>query len=779
MGGLFGGGGGGSATKLSGVQVQTSLLGEPIVFGYGRARISCNLIDYVGFKAVEQQQGGKGGGGYKSYTYSASVIMALCEGSITGVRSVYKDSSTFTGGSALAQAGLSLATGTLTQSPWGYMVSMFPDHALGYSSIAYVYAQDYELGSGASLSNHGFEVDFAIQFGPNGDAVAADIATDFLTNASYGVTGWASGLIGSWTDWANYSKAANLLLSPVVDSSGAASDFLKRLSDQTNTDLVWSEGVLKAKPLGDAAVTGNSVTWTPDLTPVYDLTEDDFLGEVQLEIADQSDAKNYVQVEFLDRANQYQPAIQVAQDLDDIITYGLRKGDVVQMHDICEAGIAQTAAQLLLQRTLYIRDRFVFQLPEDFVLLEPTDLVTLTTTVDGMKLNRRLVRIEDIDEDETGAFEIVAREVPGQTASAAVYASHSSAGYQPNPDVAPGSVTNPVLFIPPAGLLGIEGEAWLAAGSSSPDWGGCDVWVSADDVSYQRIGTITAPARYGTLTAALPSAADPDNTNTLKVDLTSSAGNLASVTAAQMNAGGTLSLVGNELVGYQNATLTAANKYDLAPLRRGLYSTTPAAHSIGASFVRLDDAIFKIKYRSLSVGNTLYVKLPSFNTYGRGLEDLAGATAYSITLSALPTLSTPALAPASVTTPIIAPGAVSGSTAASQSAGSVAGSGAGYTTIVTRSIAMAAAGQVDIYASAQQAYASTVKDWGFRIKVNGSVVKELAYGSGRAGFTEVLQLQAPGIALSSGTHSITLEWAGEDATVSVSGGQISAINRYV
>lgn len=639
MAGLFGGGGGGAATKLSGVQVQTSLLGEPIPFGYGRARLSCNLIDYVGFKAVEQKQSGKGGGGYTSYAYSASVIMALCEGPITGVRSVYKDSSTFTGGSALAQAGLSLATGTLTQSPWGYMVSMYPDHALGYSSLAYVYAQDYELGSGASLSNHGFEVDFAIQFGPNGDAVAADIATDFLTNASYGVTGWASGLVGDWDDWANYTKAANLLLSPVVDSAGAGADFLKRLSDQTNTDLYWSEGKLKARPLGDTAVTGNSVTWTPDLTPVYDLTEDDFLGEVQLEIVDQSDAKNSVTVEFLDRANQYQPAPMPAQDLDDIITYGLRKGDVTQMHDICEASIAQTAAQLLLQRSLYIRDRFVFRLPEDFVLLEPTDLVTLTTTVDGMKLNRRLVRIEEINEDETGECEYVAREVPGQTASAAAYASHSSAGYQPAPDVAPGSVTNPVLFIPPAGLLGMDGEAWLAAGSSSPEWGGCQVWISADDVSYEQVGTITAPARYGTLTATLPSAADPDNTNTLKVDLTSSSGSLASVTATQMNAGATLALVGDELIAYQNATLTAAHQYDLAPLRRGLYETAPASHASGVRFVRLDDAIFKIKYRSLNVGNTLYVKLPSFNLYARALEDISTVASFTLSLSALPTLS--------------------------------------------------------------------------------------------------------------------------------------------
>jgi len=635
MGGLFGGGS--NPSKLAGVQLQTSLLGEPNTIVYGRARASCNLVDYVAFKAIKQKQSGKGGS-ISSYTYTASVIMVICEGPITGIRSVYKDSSAYTGGSAMAQAGLSLATGTLTQAPWGYMTSLYPSHALGYSSMAYAYAQDYDLGQSAALSNHGFEVDSTIQFGPNGDAVAADILTDFLTNGSYGVTGWQSGLIGSLTDWSNYTKASNLLLSMAIDSSTTGADVLARLAGQTNTDLFWSEGLLKAKPMGDATVTGNSVTWVPDLTPIYNLTEDDFIGEVELQIVDQSDAKNHVTIEFLDRSNQYQPGLMPAQDLDDILAYGERKGDVVQMHDICDASIAQQAAQLLLQRTLYVRDRYIFKLPEDYVLLEPTDYVTLTTTVDGIKLTNKLVKIEEISEDEEGNSELTAVEVPGQIASAAAYASHTGSGYQPNPDVAPGSVTNPILFIPPTGLVTLDGEAWLAAGSNNANWGGCQVWISADGVNYQPAGTVLSAARYGTLTAILPSAADPDNTNTLKVDLSNSLGALSSTTAAQMNAGATLSLIDNELVGYQNASLTAANKYDLAPLRRGLYGTSPAAHSIGAKYVRLDDAIFKIKYKSLNVGNTIYVKLPSFNIYGRALEDISTVPAYTLALTALPTL---------------------------------------------------------------------------------------------------------------------------------------------
>jgi len=63
--------------------------------------------------------------------------------------------------------------------------------------------------------------------------------------------------------------------------------------------------------------------------------------------------------------------------------------------------------------------------------------------------------------------------------------------------------------------------------------------------------------------------------------------------------------------------------------------TAPASHSSGSTFVRLDEAIFKLPYTSLNLGSTMYVKLPSFNVYGRALEDLSSATAYSVALTPL------------------------------------------------------------------------------------------------------------------------------------------------
>lgn len=629
-----------SSPRLNHIEVQTSSLGLPITIGWGRNRIKCNLIWYGGFVSHPHtmKQGGKGLTGSSkntTYSYTASLIMALCEGPIGGIVTVYKDTSVLT---SLAAAKLSLATGTSSQTPWSYLTSRYPSQALSYPDIAYVYAQDYDLSDQASLANHSFEVDFGIQLGGGvHDADPKDILTDFLTNPRYGVPGWQSGLLGNLTDWSNYCRANNLLLSPALESQQAANSIIDEWMTATNSAVYWSEGTLKVRPYGDTAATGNGVTWTPNLTPAYDLTEDDFSpGEneppVSMSIKDQSDAFNVVQIEYLDRSNRYNTAIVTAKDADNIVEFGQRKQDPTTLHCICNPATAQTACQLLLQRTLYIREEYRFRLPWNFALLEPTDLVTLTTTTDELQLNRELVRITSVSEDADGFLAFEAERVDVGTAGAAAYATHSGGGYQPDTESAPGPVSAPTLFLAPKQLAGFDGEIWCAVASTSSNWGGCEVWISPDNITYSFVGRIEAGARYGTLTAALANHADPDNTNTLSVNLGISLGQLTGGTAAEMNAGGTLALVDDELVAYQNANLTSSFNYSLSPLRRALYGTTAAAHSSGARFVRIDDAIFKLGFGNLTIGQTLYVKFPSFNIFGKALEDISTVTAYSVTL---------------------------------------------------------------------------------------------------------------------------------------------------
>ena len=74
----------------------------------------------------------------------------------------------------------------------------------------------------------------------------------------------------------------------------------------------------------------------------------------------------------------------------------------------------------------------------------------------------------------------------------------------------------------------------------------------------------------------------------------------------------------------QTATLTSANNYALTTLYRGLYGSAIAAHSSGAQFARLDNAVFKYDLPAQYVGRTLYIKLQSFNVFGGGVEDALG-----------------------------------------------------------------------------------------------------------------------------------------------------------
>jgi len=634
-----------SAPRLNHIAIQSSTLGVPITLGWGRARLKCNLLWYNAFTATPhttQTSAGKGfGGGSKNttYSYTASVMFGLCEGPIQGVRTVYRDKSVFTGSTALSQAKLSLATGTIGQPVWGYLTSRFPSQALGYSGLAYVYAQDYALNDSATLPNHSFEVDFAVQRAGNADANPRDILTDFLANPSYGVPGWYAGLNGDWSDWALYCEATNLVLSPVLESQVTGASFIQELIDATNSEAFWSEGVLKVRSYGDATETSAGGTvWTPNLTPVYDLGEDDLIDDgsgepVKMEIIDQSDAYNVVQIEYSDRLNQYNTAISTAHDLSNIVQFGRRKQNPKQLRAICDQYVAQKSAQLWLQRTLYRRDVYRFTLPWNFARLEVMDYVTLTTTTDELQLNRQLVQITDIEEDEErveGHLSFTAEGVAVGVASASQYNPHSGNGYSPNADVAPGAVSPPYLFNAPTSLTGGDPQVWCAVGSSNPNWGGCDVWISLDNATYSRVGTINGSARYGTTTTALANVADPDTTSTLGVDLTASVGTLGGVSQTIADQGGSLCMIDGELISYRDATLTGANTYNLNYLRRGIRGSTDAAHLTGKAFARLDDAIFKFSYPGTVVGQTVYAKFVSFNVFGRAYQDISTLSPYTI-----------------------------------------------------------------------------------------------------------------------------------------------------
>jgi Putative phage tail protein len=658
----------------TGLQIQTAVNTLPIPIVWGQSKLAPNLIWYANFRTYASGgggggKGGGGGGSPTSYTYSADVILALCEGQITGINRIWKGQSTYT----LSNLGLTLFTGTTPQSLWSYLATNYPSQALGYQGTAYVCKANYNLSNSATLDNHNLEMQglrygtgysqqkYNSSGGGDGhggggggyswvDADPALIIQDFLTSAQFGV-GFPSGSIdattlstgGSGNDAAyqTYCRAVGLAMSPALINQEQAASILRRWLDLTNTAAVWSGGLLRFIPYGDTAITNNGVTFTPNVTPIYDLGDDDFKVEqdqdpLQVSRSDPYRAYNVWRLEVADRSNAYNLTSVESRDQNAIELYGTRIAPTVTAHEICDYDTGSICGQLMLQRSVYIRNTYKFRLSWEYCLLDPMDLVTVTDSILG--LNNAPIRITDIEEDESGFLQVTAEEFPLGVASAILYPTQGVSNNPIDRNVAADPVNTPVIFEPPAALAGSTPQVWMAAsggsgGVADPNWGGAYVWLSLDGTSYSQIGTISAPARQGTLTANLASysGSNPDTANTLAVNLTESGGTLSSASTIGTALGETLCIVDSELLDYETATLTSANNYSLTTVYRGLYGSTIAAHSSGAQFARLDDAVFKYDLPSQYVGQELYLKFQSFNVFGGGVQDISTCTVYTYT----------------------------------------------------------------------------------------------------------------------------------------------------
>lgn len=648
MGGMFGGGNtkiSTSAPIIAGLRVQTSAYGRVLGRVFGKPRVSANLMWYGDFTAIPHTttsssgSGGKGGGGgvtqeNTTYTYSAALLMLLAKGVIGSVTRVWRDKEQTT----LAALGLSLYTGTAAQTAFPHLSTNHPSEALAYRGLAYVASAALDLGDNAQLRNHSFEVEGEFPFsGSIKDANPKDVVTAMIQEAGIDVS-----RIGDLTAFSDYCVANGIFVSPAYTEQRRAFDVLKTLAQIGNSEIVCSEDLIKLVPYSDEAKTGNGATYTPNATPIFEFGDDDFLagpGEdpVEFEDLDASDAYNVVKVRFYNRDKDYAEDIVEAQDDDNIALYGRRPMDEpIALFEIVDPAVARLVVQNILQHQLYNRVGYRFALgPGKADLLEPMDVIALTNA--GLSLSAHPVRIreiEEIDDQDGDGFTLLVREFAAGVAQGVLYPTESGLGFNVNFNVAPGDSNTPVIIDAPGALTVGGFELWMAV-SGGVDWGGCQVWVATDPGGpFKQVGNVYGGARHGELSAAFASGADPDTVNTAAVDLTVSRGSLTTGTQDDADKGNTLCYIGGELISYQDATLTAPNEYDLETyLRRGVLGTSVSAHASGATFVRLDQALFRYAYDPELVGQTLYIKLPAFNVYGAAQQTLGEVSAHTYVIA--------------------------------------------------------------------------------------------------------------------------------------------------
>lgn len=691
--------------EFTGLAINTSCNALPIPILYGTPRVTVNLLYFNGFRSAPIKSGGKGlltgGKATGQYNYYATLILALGEGPLGPLQLIYQDQAIYNISAISGSARISMPrsptyfTGTATQAPWPWIVDNWSSDALAYAQTAYLGLEDYPLDASATTPQFNVVVEGVLagttssapiettgnpKIFPDADPALATV--DLLTNVQYGA-GFPLNYIDSSiysgrfaetptvgdAAYQTYCAAVGPLgFSVVLDSTEQMSSILERWMKLTNTAIVWTGYSLKFLPYGDQ-VCGPGTYWqadgpipgkyyTPNVTPLFALTDDDFLepqakedDPVELTRNDLADVYNIVRMDVKDRGNQYNDSVVEAKDDNAAELFGARIESIGLAKEFGNAAIAGISAQLQLQRNVAVRNTITFRLGLQWCILDPMDIVSITDT--SLGLSAVPFRITEIQEDSASLDLTITAEqmlVGSGTAVAYPKQSNGAVGY-PLVNTDPGPINPPAIFEPPAGLrtaLGISvpslfvGLSGGAAGVFNTSWAGADVYASTDGVTYAQQGTFNGVSTMGVLNSGIAAygGANPDTINGLGLDLRESEGTLMSVTAGQVAAFASLGVIIDaggtfELFSYQTATLTGANQYTLTHLYRGLYGTTPAAHIAGAKFFLLGMGaqFFQTPFNTAYIGLTIDLKFPSFNNLSGGREDLSVATVYNFTLT--------------------------------------------------------------------------------------------------------------------------------------------------
>lgn len=633
-----------SETRAEALKLQSSSYGAAVPVVHGKTRIAGNLLDYGRFTAVanttSEEVGGKGGGTTMentTYTYRATVVIGLCEGQIQSIGAVWAGKVKYASLNDVPSFTRDWRNGEVWAQPeWWPLSLLGDDHYLPYSGMALIGIQDYELGGGADLPNHNFEVAArgAYQAHPDlPDADAADIVSDWVTDKRMGL-GLPSSVLGDLAPLSQWSRASGLMFSPALTEQAPGADRINQICELAHVAVVPADGKLNFVPLATEAVSrtvgSTTFSYTPDLTPLFELTADQFLAaedEARIEVSRKTpaDVYNIVKVEFRNRNNEYALDVAVAEDRANVDVYGAKPAPTIKADWIHDHRTAQTFARMKLQRYLTYLRTYTFRLPWNFAEILPTSLLVITDEEQGVE--QALVRVDKMLEIEDG-WELTCTDCPAVQSAAPIYSLPQPIGFTHSYSALPGATTVKAMFEAPYQLAGGGLEVWAAV-EGGEHWGGAHVWVSLDNVSFKKVGTTFGASRSGRLSAAISG-------GVLAIDQVT--GKVLSGSAADAEAKATLCYIGGanpEYLSYSSATLTGTGAYSLSGLVRGQFGTTDAsAHADEDIWVRCDEALASSGQLDLAlIGQTVWVKFQSFNIYQLQAQDLADVTAvsYSIT----------------------------------------------------------------------------------------------------------------------------------------------------
>ena len=404
------------------LQIQTAAYGIPITVLYGTRRIAGNLCGYWDFTKHEREEGGKGGAQVTGYTYSVSLVFALCVGptpmTVTKI---------WAGQMLLKPEQWRYCDGTQT-TPDSYIASKV-SRAPVWKGLCYVILENYDLGASTALPNFTYEV----QAAGKQDAPPTDVSKDALTNKLYGMGFDESYLdLDIFAETEAYCQTNDLLVSMVFDQQLSILDLLQYVINHHNGFITYANGKISHNQIKDDPVVAVLSADPGEDVPREEGSQGDM--PVSISKAGLREYSNKIEGHYFKRLPDsvtidengnltsdiltadeinayptYQPGLVVAEDMTDIAQYGTQVSNA-QLDGFCLWFRAMQVATIMLKRSLYNPMLFKFKLgPKSLgANIMPGKVVSLTDT--ATELDAQTMRILSIAEGEDYQIEVEALE---------------------------------------------------------------------------------------------------------------------------------------------------------------------------------------------------------------------------------------------------------------------------------------------------------------------------------------------------------------------------------
>lgn len=640
MGFIFGGGANVTtkADRITQFQTATCSFGQGLPIAYGTVKFNPQVINYQDFTSVEKRTTVKTGKHSHSttidYDYYCYLELGLAEGVIDGFGRVWLGDTVYNSLDALNASKVegSPLSGNRgdNSSPSAYMQQKHSNIACRYDNLARVYGYIYLGHNTASVPSYSFELYGSLRSTGDGtDANVAAVIRDMLKRA--GMDAYIDE--SSYQNYYNYCNAADWRISTPagkMDSQASTQSYVEELLGITNTYMSWSNGKFKFIPRDDRT----HGSWKPNKTIVYDLTHDDLSpyndGVVTVKRKDATEKYNYIQVTFTNRANQYETETISYQNPEDIKINGTRKleVDASWLHTKARAvKLAEMKARIAATE----RNQYTFQLGWKYAILEPGDLVRISDPSIG--LSNQVVMIEEINEDANGLLTVTAIERAAGDYSSAQFEVVDEYQYI-DLNIIPSNTRTPLFITPPADMVtSVSGvELWIAVRGLDEKYGGCDVYASNEDSGYRYCTRHNKNSNYGITRSELT--ADGD---TVIVELYAPT-NYSPIVGTNLTSaadrGDTLFWLDGEYISYLDCELVGVNTYKFSNLRRGEHSSPVSSHGNNAEFAMIDSDLCILYLEKEHLGETIYMKFPSFNVFGKNAQSVADVGYYTTVIQA-------------------------------------------------------------------------------------------------------------------------------------------------